>query len=184
MLAAGAKNLETKSNPGTTDRLVTMTPRLDRHHTMCNLFGGDLSQIVEPVAPNPPQLDPQRRGQFGQCVRIQVARLLQNVSASQRRMAAQCDLDRGREPAQAEAVILPDQERSLRQVHLARDIAHPPLRTGLCQQTDRSGVAAKHPVGEHVDLRQDLPHATLLATTKDEPVTTGRSVAIRRSGLL
>ena len=81
----------------------------------------------------------------------------QHVRGRERRVAAQGDLDRRREPAQVElAVGRGDDERGLREVHLRRDRLHPRVgrRDAGVEQAHRGGVAAERRVGERVDVEQ------------------------------
>ncbi len=74
-------------------------------------------------------------------------------------MTAERDLYRRREPAQREAVGLPDEKRRLGEIHLARDALHPALVARCGQEADRRGVAREGRVGERVDLGDREAHA-------------------------
>ncbi len=67
-------------------------------------------------------VEAQRRARRG------AARLVEHVRARERRVAAEVDLDLGREPAQVEgAVVTCRDEGRLRMPHLGRDALHPRL---------------------------------------------------------
>ena len=67
-------------------------------------------------------------------------------------VAAQSDLHRGREPAQAPTVLFPVQKRRLGEIHFPGDLLHPLLLRRRGQQTDRRGIAAERPVGKGIHL--------------------------------
>ena len=76
----------------------------------------------------------------------------QDMRARQRGMAAEIDLDRGREPAEIIAVALGNQKRSFGEIHLTRDVEHPGRFGGFGENADAGGVAGEGFVGERVDL--------------------------------
>ena len=89
----------------------------------------------------------------GRCIRRQMAFLPQHVGARQRGVAAEVDLDRGREPAQVELAVFPaNEERGFRQVHLARHPLHPHGVGRSGQHAHGRRVAAERLAGESVDL--------------------------------
>ena len=90
--------------------------------------------------------------------RGQVPFLPEHVGAGQGRMAAESDLDRRREPAEVEAVVVLHEERRLGEVHLAGDALHPAFVACGGQEADRRRVARERRVGERIDLRDPEPH--------------------------
>ena len=73
-------------------------------------------------------------------------------------MAAEVDLDVGREPAEAPALALGHHEGRLRKIVLGRDRLHRRLVQPGVEGADRGRIAAEHPVGECVDLKQSERH--------------------------
>ena len=66
-------------------------------------------------------------------------------------MAAEVDLDLGRQPAKAGRVGREVDEGGLGVAHLGRDRRHPRLGRGRPEQADASGVPGERTVGERVD---------------------------------
>ena len=88
----------------------------------------------------------------------QVAVLPQHVRAGQRGVAAKLHLHRRREPAQIVPILPGNQERRLRQIHLARYVAHPPFRRHLAQHAHRRRIPRKRTIGESVHLDYSYSH--------------------------
>ncbi len=86
----------------------------------------------------------------------------EDVRGGQRRVAAEIDLDRGREPAQAEAVLVAHEERGLREVHLRGHRLHPALGARRGQHAHGGRVAGERTIGERVDLADRVGHASNL----------------------
>src|SRR3546814_15436073 len=91
-------------------------------------------------------------------------------------MAAQIDLDRGREPAQVIILAARHEEGGLGQVVLRRDRLHRRIGDPTVQRADGGGVAAEDAVGESVDLIQWDPHRFLL---DPPPVRRASGYAVR-----
>src|SRR6266850_6220648 len=83
----------------------------------------------------------------------------EDVSARQRRVAAEVNLDCGREPPQIESVPPANQKGRLCQVHLSSYPLHPLRITGRRQKTDGRRIAGKRPVGKSIDLGEALDTA-------------------------
>ena len=88
----------------------------------------------------------------------EVAILPQHVGAREGRVAAERHLDRGREPAKAPPVGRAVEEGRLGQVHLPRDVLHPPLVARRGQDADGRGVPPERRVGKRVDVDDAEPH--------------------------
>ena len=79
-----------------------------------------------------------------------------HVRARQRRVTAQIDLGRGREPAEIELDVSADEKGRLGQVHLARHQLHPRRVTSRGQDADGRRIAGEGSVGERVHLSERL----------------------------
>ena len=86
----------------------------------------------------------------------------QHVRARERRVAAEIDLDRRREPAQVVAVRLADEERGLGEIHLPRHVLHPHRLGGRGEDADGGGIARKGAIREGVYLSNAERHASNL----------------------
>jgi len=76
--------------------------------------------------------------------------LPERVRAGQRRMTAQIDFGRRREPSQRKVAVARKQKRRLGEVHLRGDVLHP-LRIALTvEQTDSRGIALERLAGERL----------------------------------
>ena len=104
---------------------------------------------------------------------VGAARLPERVGARQRGVAAEVDLRDRREPPQAVAVAVREEEGRLGQVHLRGQRLHPRLAGGPLQQADRGRVAGEGARGEGVDLVQRRGHhgesITSTATVREAP---------------
>ena len=87
--------------------------------------------------------------------------LPENMRASQRRMAAEVDLDRRREPAQLVAVLFLVKEGGLRQVHLASHVLQPAGIARLGKDANGGGIARERAIGEGVNLNDRDRHRLL-----------------------
>jgi len=90
----------------------------------------------------------------------------EHVRARERRVAAERDLGRRREPPQREAVVPLLEKRGLREVHLACDALHPAFVARRGEQADRRGVARERDVGERVDLGDPEAHGDAKCSNK------------------
>jgi hypothetical protein len=97
-----------------------------------------------------------------------------HVRGGERRVAAQVDLDRGREPAQAVARALGNEERGLAQVVLGRDRLHEPVVEPGAERHDAGRIAGERPIAEGVDPVEWQLHA-VLAKWPARPATPGTS---------
>src|SRR6267143_2049244 len=84
----------------------------------------------------------------------------QDMRARQRGMAAEIDLDRGREPAEIIAVALGNQKRSFGEIHLTRDVEHPGGFGWSWEDADRGRVPRERFAGERVYLCDPEAHAS------------------------
>ena len=78
----------------------------------------------------------------------------QHERRRERRVPAQVDLGRRREPAQAEGIALGVKERRLREVVLGGDVLHQRLRDRRLERADGGRVTRERAVSEGVDLVQ------------------------------
>ena len=93
------------------------------------------------------------------CIELEISVFPQHVCAGERRVAAEIHFDRGREPTEIVALALRNEERSLREIHLARDVEHPLWIRWLWQDADRGWVPSERAIGEGVNLRYPKAHA-------------------------
>jgi hypothetical protein len=89
----------------------------------------------------------------------QVAILPEDVRRGEGRVAAKVNLDGWREPPEAIAILLRDEEGRLRQVHLEGHSLHPDRVSGTIKHANGRRVAGKGAIGEGVDLDDPLGHA-------------------------
>ena len=88
----------------------------------------------------------------GHVLAARLEELRNHIGARQRRVAAEIDLDRGREPAQAVGVAFAPEEGRLRHVVLPCDRLHGRVGKPTGKRADPGRVAAEQMVGESVDL--------------------------------
>ena len=74
------------------------------------------------------------------------------MCAGERRVAAQIDFDRRREPAEIVPVALGNEECRLGEVHLTRDVEHPLWIGWFWEDADRGWIPSERAIGESVDL--------------------------------
>jgi hypothetical protein len=72
---------------------------------------------------------------------LEPAQLPQGVGTREGCVATEIDLELGREPTQVVPVAVLEQERRLREVHLACNLLHPTIALRLRQETDARGVS-------------------------------------------
>src|SRR5215831_17733832 len=80
------------------------------------------------------------------------------MCAGQRGVAAQSDLCRRREPAQAELVAGRDEKSRFGQVHLTRDELHPRCVARLRKKADGRGISCEGLVSKGIHLRNRQMH--------------------------
>src|SRR5882762_1827167 len=111
--------------------------------------------------------------------RLEVAVLPQHVRTRERRMAAEIDFDRRREPAEIVALASLHEEGGLGEVHLARDVEHPCGFGGLRKDADGRGISCEGSIRESINLRDAEAHASKSIAIGPN----GRVVAARTSRL-
>ena len=77
--------------------------------------------------------------------------IIRSLLPCQRRMAAQIDLDGGREPTKFKSVVESTNECRLRQVHLGGNGLHPVGVPFCFEQTDGGGVACERAIREGIN---------------------------------
>src|SRR6267154_3074705 len=108
----------------------------------------------------------------------------QHVGAGERRVAAEIDFDRWREPAEIVAVALLHQKCGLGETHLARDVQHPGRFRGFGENANARGIAGEGFVGERVDLGDAEAHAykSIVAVSSAKLPSSARSRRPRSKG--
>src|SRR5882762_6263150 len=111
--------------------------------------------------------------------RLEVAVLPQHVRTRERRMTAEIDFDRRREPAEIVAVASLHEKGGFGEVHLARDVEHPRRLGGLGEDADCGRIACEGSIRESINLRDPEAHASKSIAIGPN----GRVVAARTSRL-
>jgi hypothetical protein len=78
-------------------------------------------------------------------------------------MAAERNLYRGREPAEAVVRTGGKKERGLREVHLGGELLHPQIGPFTVEEADRGGISLEGARRERVDLEE--PHWPIAVPT-------------------
>ena len=84
--------------------------------------------------------------------RIEVTLVPEHVRARERRVTAQIHLGRGREPAEVVSLLVPDEKGRFGEIHLARDVLHPPIGRRLVEDADGGRIPGERPVREGIHL--------------------------------